>query len=120
MESVFKISLRSFGCIQDTTEDGGLPFLSYAPTVTCYTGRHRVLTYVLEGALPLYLMVLISYAVVNGDVEYVQRQELVSPSAWGRNAVRSSTLRDQAGPKKLPKSTNSVSSKRNTQIVFVC
>jgi hypothetical protein len=91
---IYKICVKCFDCIQ--ADDGdGTQLLSWNPGVTCYAEDHLVLACIIIGAMPLYFFVLVPYAVVNGDVDYVQRKTLFKPSAWRDNAVRRATLLDR-------------------------
>jgi len=66
--------------------------VAMVPSIPCYHGRHRYL-YLLGGfGGVLYLLLLIPYALVAGDVTYVQRSELFSPRHWRKNAERYATL----------------------------
>lgn len=99
---IFKVCARCFNCVQAADVNGGEPFLSFAPSITCYTGWHRVLAVVLDTLLPFFFLALLPYAAVLGDVDYVQRKTICSPKAWSDNAVRKATLIDQGAAHPFP------------------
>lgn len=65
--------------------------LVYAPHIECYVGNHLYLLFALTIITPLYLVLLVPFAVVNGDTTYVQASELFNPTTWMFNAERKAT-----------------------------
>jgi len=66
--------------------------LMMAPEVQCFTGWHSVLWTAIVLVAPLFFFLLFPYALVHGDVQYVQRAELLSLEEWKKNAIRKATI----------------------------
>lgn len=69
-----------------------LPYLDKAPTITCFEGDHYKMAVVLAIIVPVYFFLLIPFAVVQGDQDYIQASELLRPTAWMFNAERKACL----------------------------
>lgn len=52
------------------------PYLAIAPQILCFEGSHRTLVLLLWTLVPMYLVTLIPYAVVEGDTEYMNATKL--------------------------------------------
>jgi len=70
----------------------GRSMLDVAPNVECFVGAHLHLTIVIFVMAPVYIFLLFPYALVKGDADYVQRDELWRPKAWQQNARRKATV----------------------------
>merc|ERR1740123_1984 len=52
------------------------PYLAIAPQIKCFEHQHRLLVILVFLIVPAYLMVLIPYAVVEGDCSYVSTEKV--------------------------------------------
>lgn len=87
----FKNLISVFDCDHP---DGSPRFgvLSADHSVECYAGDHFILAFVTALAFPFYLWVLVPYAVVAGDANYVEHWNLVDHTSWQSNAERKATV----------------------------
>eukprot|EP00746_Dinoflagellata_sp_MGD_P130157 gnl/MRDRNA2_/MRDRNA2_64132_c0_seq1.p1 gnl/MRDRNA2_/MRDRNA2_64132_c0~~gnl/MRDRNA2_/MRDRNA2_64132_c0_seq1.p1 ORF type:complete len:845 (+),score=119.37 gnl/MRDRNA2_/MRDRNA2_64132_c0_seq1:82-2616(+) len=86
---VFKACAEAVDCVH--TSDGKA-FVATAPQVECYQGAHMLLSVGLTIICPMYIFLLVPYAVVAGNAKFVQQSEMFSPTAWQFNAERAATV----------------------------
>lgn len=63
-----------------------------APDIQCFVGAHLNLVVAMAIIAPVYFFLLFPYALVRGDADYIQREELFQWSTWEANAVRKATV----------------------------
>merc|ERR1712110_922926 len=80
---MFKVVCQSLRCT-----DG---HLNVAPSVVCFQGSHWIYVCVLAVVGPLYLFLLLPFAVVTGDPYFVPRSTLRSTEMWRAAARRKAT-----------------------------
>lgn len=83
--------VQAVACMPDEHVPGRL-VLNIAPEVHCFVGRHRDLVMAISIVAPIFFFLIVPYAVVRGDSNYVQRSELLSIQAWKNNAIRKASI----------------------------
>eukprot|EP00746_Dinoflagellata_sp_MGD_P025743 gnl/MRDRNA2_/MRDRNA2_160623_c0_seq1.p1 gnl/MRDRNA2_/MRDRNA2_160623_c0~~gnl/MRDRNA2_/MRDRNA2_160623_c0_seq1.p1 ORF type:complete len:506 (+),score=61.72 gnl/MRDRNA2_/MRDRNA2_160623_c0_seq1:184-1518(+) len=82
---VVKYGVKYMICVKN---EEGIWKLKEALDVTCFEGEHLFFEICLFAVGPLFIISLLPYAVVRGQVQYVQQHELYQPKLWVKNATR--------------------------------
>jgi len=86
---MFKLCAEAIDCMP---RDGS-KYLQLAPQVECYAGSHLTMAVMLIIATPIYFLVLIPYALVEGNMKYMKWRKLFFPrTRWYEAAVRKATV----------------------------
>jgi len=93
---VFKSFAMVFDCIH-IPGDGKPPFISSAPDVSCLDPLYLKMRLALCILGPLYAVLLIPHALVDGDINYSPWKTLLKVHSWQSHAQRKATLK-HAGP----------------------
>lgn len=88
----FRLCAKALDCVGDPMH------LLIAPQVLCYRGSHATMSWLIRFVAPLYFLVLLPHAIVDGSVKYMTINKIIRPlQSWGGAANRKAT-RQSYGP----------------------
>jgi len=86
---MFKICAKVLDCVHN---DGDKPFLSADPYVICFESAHWKLVGAFGMIVPLYFALLLPYAIVEGDSQFVLKAHLFRPEKWRSHGITKATM----------------------------